>query len=278
MIIILSLILSMLDAQVVTPYGAKVLALSEGGRPFVTGYDAVMTNPAGAAFVDSTQFGFGMNFGNYKSLSAAYIGESGFHIVQAIHDLDSNNSVAMMQTYFGFAYEFSKWWVIGFNVGYNYLKTSPGWDINFGIDFGPGIRTANHSGFIGSISIRNPIENAGVGEFVGSLGYTYRSAFSISVDNMYRFSNDIVVNNVLVDISEYDIVAAVETFPLESDEFSMLFSVRINAVSEDNDMKAGMGFGYLGEDFRFDLGLYANDFRRGGIQNITFGFSFIYGV
>jgi len=279
MIVILSLLVSMLNAQSVSPYGAKVIGQAEGGRPFLKGYDAVMINPAGTYYTDSGQFGLGAGFGNYKSFSVAYVGESGFHIMQAIHDLDSHRSVAAMQTYFGFAYELAKWWVLGANTGYNYLKSSKnGWDVNFGIDFGPGLPSANHSGIVGAVTVRNPFEKGGTGEVGVSLGYSYRSAFNMTVDNIYSYNNDVIINNLIIYEDYYDLVFVVEAFPLESDDFSMSFSGRINDVSGSNDITIGTQFGYIGESFKFDVGLYANDFSAGHLRNVTFGFSMIYGM
>jgi len=284
MLIIISFLLSIFinsaNAEYVTPYGAKVVSVAEGGRAFLKGYDAIMMNPAGAYFVDTSEIGYGMNFGyGVTSFSLMYAGDGGFQFGFATKDLDKHWSIDSMQTYAGYSYELSKWWIVGINTGYNFVSTHRGWDMNFGISFGPGLPTANKTGLIGGVSIRNPFENAGTGEVSGSIGYSYRSAFNICIDNIYVFKDKKHPISSGVYPSSYDLVFAIETFPLEEDNFSMSFSARINSVSNYNDLQIGAGFGYiLAASSRFNFGAYATEFRHSRIQNMTFGFSFIQGM
>jgi len=286
MLIIISLLLSIFtantNAERVSPYGAEVISLAEGGRAFLKGYDAIMINPAGAYFVDSSEAGFGINFGySYASMSAMYAGENGFQFGVAVKDLDKHWSVDSMQTYVGYSYELSKWWIIGANTGYNFVSTHRGWDMNFGISFGPGLPTANRSGLIGAITIRNPFENAGAGtgEVSGSIGYSYRSSFNLCIDNIYVFQDTDHPNSNGTYPDRYDIVFAIETFPLEEDDFSMTFSGRINSVGDYNELKVGAGFGYIiTTSSRFNFGAYATGFSHSRIQNMTFGLSFVQGM
>lgn len=284
MLLIISLLISIFstntNAEYVSPYGAKVISVAEGGRAFLRGYDAIMINPAGAYFVDGSETGFGMNFGySYASLSLMYAGDNGFQFGFATKDLDRNWSVDSMQTYAGYSFELSKWWIIGINTGYNFVSTHRGWDMNFGISFGPGLPTASRSGLIGAVTIRNPFENGGGGEVSGSIGYSYRSAFSLSIDNIYVFKDKDHPNTNGTFSDRYDIVFAIETYPLESNDFSMTFSGRINSVGDYNEIKIGAGFGYIiASASRFNFGVYATEFNHSRIERMTFGFSFIQGM
>lgn len=284
MLIIISLLLSIFtnntNAEYVSPYGAKVISVAEGGRAFLRGYDAIMINPAGAYFVDASETGFGMNFGHgFSSLSLMYAGDNGFQVGFATKDLDTHWTVDSMQTYIGYSYELSKWWVIGVNTGYNFVSSHRGWDMNFGISFGPGLPTANRSGLIGAVTIRNPFENAGTGEVSGTIGYSYRSSFNLCIDNIYVFTDKAHPNTNGTYPDRYDIVFAIETFPLEDDDFSMTFSGRINSVGDYNEIQIGTGLGYvMTSTSRFNFGLYATEFNHSRIQNMTFGFSFIQGM
>ena len=284
MLLILSLIISLLtgnaSAEYTSPYGAKVIAAAEGGRAFLRGYDALMVNPAGAYFVDESETGFGMNFGNhFASFSLAHAGDNGFQAIFAAKDMDTGFTVESMQTYLGYSIELSKWWVIGINGGYNFMSKNNGWDMNFGISFGPGLPSANRSGLIGAVTIRNPFENAGTGEIAASIGYSYRSAFNLCIDNIYVFTDKLhPLSNGTYD-DRYDIVFAIETFPLESDDFSMTFSGRINSVGDYNEILVGAGVGYVAtRSSRFDIGVYATQFDHARIEKLSFGFSFIQGM
>jgi len=285
MLIIVSLLLSMFIGSVnaqerVSPYGAKVISLADGGRTIVKGYDAVMTNPASAYFIDDSEFGYGMNFGySFASLSLLYAGDSGFQAGFGAKDIDRSFKVDSLQTYMGYSFELSKWWIIGANLGYNFSSTHNGWDANFGISFGPGLPTANRSGLVGAITIRNPFEHAGVGEIAATIGYSYRSSFNVCIDNIYSFRDLLhpLAGGGYPDA--YDIVFAIETFPLEEDDFSMTFSGRINSVGDYNDLQIGMGFGYvMTMTSRINIGAFATEFKHAKIKAMTFGFSFIQGV
>ncbi len=278
--ILISLISSNSSAEWVSPYGAKVISVADGGRTLLKGYDAVMTNPASAYFVDESEVGIGMNFGySYASMSLMYAGENGFQAGFAVKDLDTKRYTDAMQTYLGYSIELSKWWIIGINTGYNFLSNHYGWDLNFGISFGPGLPTANRSGLVGAITIRNPFENGGNGEIAASIGYSYRSAFNLCIDNIYVFKDKFHPNTNGSFPDRYDIVFAVETFPLEEDDFSMTFSGRINSVGDYNDIQIGAGLGYVMTiSSRFNFGVYATQFRHSSIERITFGFSFIQGM
>ena len=294
MLIIISILLSIFinstnaqsvstSVKSVSPYGAKVISLAEGGRAFLKGYDAIMINPAGAYFVDSSETGFGMDFGyGYSSFSLMHAGDNGFQFGFATKDLDRQDrqwTTDSMQIYAGYAYELSKWWIIGANAGYNFVSSHRGWDMNVGISFGPGLPTANRSGLIGAITIRNPLEHAGVGEVSGSIGYSYRSAFSLSIDNIYIFTDKVHPNTNGTYPDRYDIVFAIETFPLEGNDFSMTFSGRINSVGDYNEIQIGTGLGYvMAASSRFNFGIYATEFSHSRIQNMTFGFSFVQGT
>ena len=284
MLIIISLLLSIFannaGAEYVSPYGAQVISLAEGGRAFLKGYDAIMVNPAGAHFVDSSETGFGMNFGySYSSFSLMYAGDNGFQFGFATKDLDKQWSVDSMQTYAGYSLEISKWWILGVNTGYNFVSSHRGWDMNFGISFGPGLPTANRSGLIGAVTIRNPFENGGTGEVSGSIGYSYRSSFNLCIDNIYVFTDKDHPNPDGTLSDRYDIVFAIETYPLEEDDLSMTFSGRINSVGDYNEIKIGAGFGYvITTASRFNFGVYATEFNHSRIQNMTFGFSFVQGM
>ena len=284
MLIIISFLLSIftnnVNAEYVSPYGAKVISLAEGGRSFLKGYDAIMINPAGAYFVDESETGVGMNFGySYASMSVMYAGDNGFQFGFATKDIDKKWTIDSMQTYIGYSYEISKWWIIGANAGYNFISSHKGWDMNFGISFGPGLPTANRSGLTGAITIRNPFENAGVGEVSGSIGYSYRSSFNICIDNIYVFTDKDHPNTNGTYDDRYDIVFAVETFPLEEDDLSMTFSGRINSVGDYNEIKIGMGLGYvISMSSRFNFGVYATKFDHSRVQDMTFGFSFVQGM
>ena len=280
LLLIFALLSSSLTAQnyEVTPYGAKVASLAEGGRAFINGYDSVMINPAGTGLLDEPQFGLGVDIGRYTSLSFGYVDDSGFHLLQAFKDIDNDFTVVGTQTYVGFSYAISKLWVMGINVGYNYAQDENGWDINFGLDFGPGLRTATRTGFIGAVAIRNPFQNGGVGEVSATLGYSYKSSFSIALDNIYVFEDNTIIGTVPIDRKRYDVVLALESYPLESEDYSMTFSTRIASVGETNDIKVGAGFGYVGDTFRFDTGLYATEFSGGKIKRMTFAISLLFGV
>jgi len=284
MLIIFSLLLSLIssnsNAEYVSPYGAKVISLADGGRTMLTGYDAVMTNPAGAYFVDESETGFGANFGyGYGSFGLLYAGDNGFQAGFAVKDLDTHRTTNLAQTYLGYSFELSKWWVIGINTGYNFWSTHNGWDLNFGVSFGPGLPTANRTGIVGAITIRNPFENGGVGEIAASVGYNYRSAFKICVDNIYIFEDKTNPNPDGTYPDRYDIVFAAETFPLEDDDFSMTFSGRIDSVGDLNQVQVGTGVGYImTKSSRFNVGLYATEFSHAKIERMTFGFSFVQGM
>lgn len=279
-LLICSLLSSILTAQnyEVTPYGAKVASLAEGGRAFINGYDSIMINPAGTAMIEDPQFGFAFDAANYVSMSIGYVDDSGFHIMQVFKDIDRAFSVAGAQTYAGFSYALSKYWLVGANFGYNYYQDNNGWDVNFGLDFGPGLKNATRTGFIGAVTVRNPFENGGQGEVSGTLGYSYKSTFSITIDNIYVFQDDIIIGTTVVDRKRYDIVMALESYPLESDDYCMSFAGRIEDVSGDNNLKFGIGFGYVGDTFRADLGLFATKFEKSKIEKMTFAISLIFGV
>jgi hypothetical protein len=281
MIVLLSLLMTLLGGvEIVSPYGAKDLSLGQGGRSFITGYDSIMINPAGTALLDEGegQFGFGLDFGTYTSLSVGYVDDSGFHMILSSKDIDSARSVESMALYAGFSNQLSDWWVMGFNFGYNFLKVQNGWDINFGIDFGPGLPTAQKTGLIGSVTIRNPFENGGQGEISAGLGYSYRSLFNVTVDNIIVFRNKFDSNYPLAPQKQDDIVFAVETLPTEDQDFAMNVSARFNDVARANHVQAGIGAGYVGETFRFDFGIYFMDFQTSFFKNTQFGFSLISGV
>ena len=284
MLIIFSLLLSLIssnsNAEYVSPYGAKVISVADGGRTLLKGYDAVMTSPAAAYFVDESETGLGMNFGySYASMSLMYAGDNGFQAGFAIKDLDTHKTTDSMQTYFGYSFELSKWWVIGINTGYNFFSNHSGWDMNFGISFGPGLPTANRTGIVGAITIRNPFENGGSGEIAASVGYNYRSSFSLCIDNIYVFQDKLHPNANGTFPDRYDIVFAIETFPLEEDDFSMTFSGRIDSVGDYNEIQIGAGLGYIiTTSSRVNFGVYATEFRHSSIERMTFGFSFIQGM
>jgi hypothetical protein len=281
MIVLLSLLMTLLSGvETVTPYGAKDLSLGLGGRSFISGYDAIRINPAGTALLDEGegQFGLGLDFGPYTSLSVGYVDDSGFHMMLASKDIDSSFSVESMELYAGFSSQLSDWWVMGFNFGYNFLSSHNGWDVNFGIDFGPGLPTAQKTGLIGSVTIRNPFENGGEGEISAGLGYSYRSLFNVTVDNIIVFRNKVDNTTLLAPQKQDDIVFAVETLPTEDQDIAMTVSARINDVARANHVQAGVGVGYVGESFRFDFGLYFRDFQTSFFKNTQFGFSLISGV
>ncbi|MEI6080793.1 MAG: hypothetical protein WCQ53_09190 [bacterium] len=280
MILLLSMLMTLLSAEVVTPYGARDLALELGGRSFIDGYDAIRINPAGTGLLKEGegQFGFGMDFGTYSSLSVGYVGDNGFHLIFASKDIDRKFTVGSMETYAGFSTELSKWWVIGVNLGYNYLKVVNGWDMNFGIDFGPGLPTAQKTGLIGSVTIRNPFENGGDGEVSAGLGYSYRSRLNINVDNIVIFRNKSDTGVAIAPQKRYDLVFAVESMPSEEDNFSMDVSARISGLARDNHVQAGVGVGYVSEGFRFNVGLFFMDFTTSFFKNTQFGFSLVSGV
>ncbi|MCX6112401.1 MAG: hypothetical protein NTY22_03835 [Proteobacteria bacterium] len=279
MIVFLSLLMTLLNGvEIVTPYGAKDLSLGLGGRSFIDGYDAIRINPAGTGLLDSGQFGIGLNFGTYASLSVGYVGDNGFHLIIASKDIDRARTVESMETYIGYATQLSKWWVIGANLGYNYLKVKNGWDVNFGIDFGPGLPTAQKTGLIGSVTIRNPFENGGDGEVSAGLGYSYRSVFKITVDNIIVYRTKDQNGNRTTAQKRDDIVFAVESLPTAEENFSMNVSAKIVGVERDNNIQAGFGVGYVSESFRFDVGLYFTDFQTSFFKNSMFGFSLISGV
>lgn len=281
LIMIMSALSSLYSLQMVSPYGAKNISLAEGGRAFISGYDAIMVNPAGAYFVEDSETGFGVNFGyGSGSTSLGYAGSNGFQAIFAVSDIDKKFAVEAMKLYMGYSHELAKWWIVGINAGYNFNSKDNGFDMNFGISFGPGLRTATRSGFIGAVTIRNPFERAGTeGEVSGTIGYSYRSLFNISIDNIYVFRDFLypILPGLYGD--RYDIVFAVETFPLESDDFSMTFSGRINAVGDYNQLRIGMGMGYVSsETSRFNFGIYATEFNNAKIEKIIFGFSFVQGM
>lgn len=279
-LVIFALISSALNAQIyeVTPYGAKAASLAEGGRAFINGYDSAMINPAGTAMIEEPEFGFGIGIGGYVSMSLGYVDDNGFHIYQSFKDIDSHFAVGGAQTYMGFSHALSRYWLVGFNFGYNYYQQDNGWDVNFGIDFGPGLKTATGTGLIGAVAIRSPFENGGAGEVSATLGYAYRSVFNITIDNIYVFEDNMIVGTTLVNTERYDMVLAIESFPTESDEFSMSFSGRIEGLGEDNRLKIGIGFGYVGDSFKFDTGFYATSFEKSKIDKLTFAMSLIFGV
>lgn len=284
MFIIFSLLLSLIssnsNAEYVSPYGAKVISVADGGRTLLKGYDAVMTNPASAYFVDESEVGLGMNFGySYGSMSMLFAGDNGFQAGFAVKDLDTHRTTNLAQTYLGYSFELSKWWVVGINTGYNFWSTDNGWDVNFGISFGPGLPTANRSGIVGAITIRNPFEHGGIGEVAASVGYVYRSAFNICIDNIYIFEDKMNPNANGTFPDRYDIVFAVETFPLEDDDLSMTFSGRVVAVGDYNDIQIGAGLGYvMTRSSRFNFGVYATQFSHARIERMTFGFSLVMGM
>lgn len=280
MIVLLSLLMTLLSGvETTTPYGAKDLSLGLGGRSFINGYDAIMVNPAGTGLLeDKGQFGFGINFGTYTSLSAGYVDDSGFHVLFAAQDLDQGFTVEALKTYAGFSTALSDWWVIGFNFGYNYVKVQNGWDINLGIDFGPGLPTATKTGLIGSVTIRNPFQNGGDGEVSAGLGYSYRSVFNVTVDNIAVFRNKSEDGTPITPQKRYDLVFAVESYPTEEEDIAMTMSARIVGVARENNTQGGVGVGFVGESFRFDVGLYFTDFQTSFLRNAKFGFSLISGV
>lgn len=279
MILLLSLLMTLLGGvENVTPYGAKDLSLGLGGRSFISGYDAIMINPAGTSLVNNGQFGFGIAFGTYKSLSVGYAADNGFHLMFASKDIDSSFTVESMQTYVGYSTQLSKLWLVGVNVGYNFLKAQNGWDINFGIDFGPGLPTAQKTGLIGSVTVRNPFENGGDGEVSAGLGYSYKSIFNINVDNIavFRTKNDI--GQKILTQKRYDLSFTVETFPTEEEDLSMVVSARINGLTKENTVQAGFGIGYVSDTFRLDFGMYFKEFQTSILKNSVFGISLISGV
>ncbi len=279
-LLIFALLSGSLSAQTYSTnqYGAKAVSLAEGGRAFVSGYDSIMINPAGTSLTDEPQFGVGSSFGDYASVSIGYVDEGGFHIFQSFKDIDNKFGVGGAQTYAGFSYALSGLWLVGFNAGYNYFQTHKGFDVNFGIDFGPGLKSATRTGFIGAVSIRNPFQNGGHGEVSGTLGYSYKSTFSITMDNIYVFQDGVVSGLSIINQDRYDMVLALESYPLESEEYSMTFSTRIEGFGTDNNFKVGGGLGYVGDTFKVDTGVYATDFTRGRIRKITFAISLIFGV
>ncbi|MEI6092484.1 MAG: hypothetical protein WCQ47_02230 [bacterium] len=280
MILLLSLLVTLLGSaeNIVTPYGAKDLSLGLGGRSFISGYDAMMINPAGVSITNNGQFGFGLAFGTYKSLSVGYASDNGFHLILSSKDIDSHRTAESMQTYFGYSTQISKLWLIGANVGYNYLKIINGWDLNFGIDFGPGLPTAQKTGLIGSITVRNPFENGGDGEVSAGLGYSYKSLFNINVDNIavFRTKND--YGQKILTQKRYDIAFAVEMLPTEEEDFSMTVSARVNGMTKENNVEAGFGVGYVSQTFRIDFGLYFKELQTSILKNSVFGISLISGV
>ena len=279
MILILSLLLTLLNGvEIVTPYGAKDLSLGLGGRSFIEGFDAIRINPAGTGLIDSGQFGAGLDFGTYTSLSVGFVSDSGFHLLLASKDIDRAHTVESMETYVGYSTQLSKWWVVGANVGYNYLKFQNGWDTNFGIDFGPGLPTAQKTGIIGSVTVRNPFENGGDGEVSAGLGYSYRSSFNLSVDNIIVFRTKDQDGNRISTQKRDDIVFAVESLPTQDENFAMYISTRILGITKDNHVQAGVGVGYIGDSFRLDIGLYFTDFQKSFFKNSLFGLSLISGV
>ena len=280
LLLIFALLSGGLSAQTynISPYGAKSISLAEGGRAFVSGYDAIMINPAGTSLTDEPQFGVGSAFGDYASVSIGYVSESGFHIFQSFRDMDRKLTVGGAQTYAGFSYALSGLWLVGFNAGYNYFQTHNGFDVNFGLDFGPGLKSATRTGFIGAIAIRNPFQNGGNGEVSGTLGYSYKSTFSITLDNIYVFQDGVVSGLNIIGQDRYDMVFALESYPLESEDFSMTFSTRIEDFGSDDNVKVGGGVGYVGDTFKFDTGIYATDFTRGRIRKMIFAVSLIFGV
>jgi len=264
--------------EIVTPYGAKDLSLGLGGRSFIEGFDAIRINPAGAGLTDNGQFGVGVDFGTYTSLAIGLVSDSGFHMILASKDIDRAHTVDSMETYVGYATQLSRWWVIGANVGYNFLKYQNGWDTNFGIDFGPGLPTAQKTGIIGSVTIRNPFENGGDGEVSAGLGYSYRSLLNVSVDNIVVFRTKDANGSKIATQKRYDLVFAVESLPTQDESFAMDFSARILGLSKENHIQAGIGFGYVSDSFRLDLGFYFTDFQKSFFKNSLFGISLISGV
>ncbi|MBN1114029.1 MAG: hypothetical protein JXA66_01675 [Oligoflexia bacterium] len=252
------LVLSLLNAEVVPPYGSRVLSMGEGGRSYMRGTDYIRINPAATMSDEVSGFGMGTGIGlGYFSFSAAYLSEYNYSFMASFSDIDSDFDLGTSSYDFAYAYPVAHWLVAGVTAGYERADFGGGLDMGIGLSIGAGAEKKQY-GFMSSLVFRNLFENHGFREVSAGLSYLFAYGFNISADHI--FVEDPSGNR-------FDLVFSFE-FCI-SDYHCIMASTRIYDISDEVLVAYGLGWGYNDEDYRLGFGIYGSELSR-----LLYGFSF----